>query len=54
VLFLAQTECEEMLVVIVQEKRVVDEQQKQVRTEDYSPSLRSYMPRMHPTCRAPS
>jgi len=29
----AQTECEEMLVVIVQEKRVVDEQQKQVNTE---------------------
>ena len=38
-LFLAQTECEEMLVVIVQEKRVVDEQQKQVRNEPYSPSL---------------
>lgn len=29
----AQTECEEMLVVIVQEKRVVDEQQKQVNLE---------------------
>ena len=29
----AQTECEEMLVVIVQEKRVVDEQQKQVNIE---------------------
>ena len=29
----AQTECEEMLVVIVQEKRIVDEQQKQVNQE---------------------
>lgn len=29
----AQTECEEMLVVIVQEKRIVDEQQKQVNLE---------------------
>ena len=29
----AQTDCEEMLVVIVQEKRVVDEQQKTVNAE---------------------